>query len=76
MMDTFATSGPMLQAAIILLAGWSVIVMMGFVITLLRGVSGWLLDLVRPKATVVSIADYRRKQLNAVVRAGDRRRVS
>ena len=55
MMDTFATSGPMLQAAIILLAGWSVIVMMGFVITLLRGLSGWLLDLAKPKATVVSI---------------------
>jgi len=76
MMAAFATSGPMLQALIVILAGWSVIVMVGFVITLVRGISGWLLDLARPKATVVSIADYRRKQLNAVVRAGDRRRVS
>ena len=76
MMDTFVHAGPALQAVAVMLAGWSVIVMMVWTITFLRGLFGWLIDTVHPKATVVDIADYRRKQLNAVVRAGDRRRVS
>jgi hypothetical protein len=75
-MDTFIHAGPALQATIVILIGWCVIVMMGWTITFLRGLFGWLIDTVHPKATVVDLADYRRRQLNAVVRAGDRRRVS
>ena len=76
MMDTFVHAGPALQAVAVILIGWCVIVMVGWTVTVLHGLFGWLIDTVHPKATVVDLADYRRKQLNACVRAGDRRRVS